>query len=64
MPELIARSMAVTVLILATIAAVLAATVLLARQIDNALIQIIPPQNTPALAITQNASADQSLPEP
>jgi competence protein ComEA len=52
--------MAFTVLILATIAAVLAATVLFARQNDNALIQIIPPQDAPALATASRSSSDQT----
>jgi hypothetical protein len=62
MPELTARNMAFTVLILATIAAVLAATVLLARQNDNALIQIIPPQDAPALATASSSSAGHPHP--
>lgn len=59
MPELTVRNMAFTVLILATIAAVLAATVLLARQNDNALIQIIPPQDAPALSNASSPSTGQ-----
>jgi|GEM_PF-590274 competence protein ComEA len=60
MPELTARNMAFTVLIIATIAAVLAATVLLARQNDNAVIQIIPPLDAPALATASSSSAGQT----
>ena len=51
MPELTARNLAFTVLVAATLAAVLAAVVLLARQDDNAPVRIIAPvseQESPA----------------
>lgn len=50
MPEITARNIAFAALVIATIAAVLAAVALLARQNDNAPILIIPPQEAPAQA--------------
>ena len=50
MPELTARNMAFMALTAATVAAVLAAVVLLARQDDNAPVRIIAPQEVPAQA--------------
>ncbi len=50
MPELTARNLAFALLVAATIAAVLAATVLLAQQNDNAPIRIIAPAGPPAIA--------------
>ena len=46
MPELNARNVAFMALSVATIAAVLAAVFLLARQNDNSPVQIIPPSST------------------
>lgn len=48
MPELTARNLAFMVLVAATLAALLAAVFLLARQNDNAPIQIIPPDSPAA----------------
>jgi len=51
MPELTARNLSFIVLVAATVAAVLAAVVLLARQDDNAPVRIIAPtaqQESPA----------------
>ncbi len=56
MPELTARNMAFMVLVAATVAAVLGAVVLLARQNDNAPIRIIAPAAAnlpPSLTQTQ-----------
>ncbi len=63
MPEITARNIAFTALVVATIAAVLAAVVLLARQNDNAPILIIPPQETPALATAPGSSPAQAQSE-
>ncbi len=60
MPEITARNIAFTALVIATIAAVLDAVVLLARQNDNALILIIPPQEAPAEAPAQAAAPGSS----
>ena len=60
MPEITARHIAFTALVIATIAAVLAAVVLLARQNDNAPILIIPPQEAPAEAPAQAAAPGSS----
>jgi len=60
MPEITARNIAFTALVIATIAAVLAAVVLLARQNDNALTLIIPPQEAPAEAPAQAAAPGSS----
>ena len=56
MPEITARNIAFTALVIATIAAVLAAVVLLARQNDNAPILIIPPQESSAQAAGPGSS--------
>ena len=48
MPEPTARNIAFAALVIATVAAVLVAVLLLARQNDNAPILIIPPQEAPA----------------
>ncbi len=62
MPELTARNMAFMALMAATVAAVLAAVVLLARQDDNAPIRIIAPdsqQATPSrLALNRSKSSN------
>ena len=58
MPELTARNIAFMALLAATVAAVLAAAVLIARQDDNAPILIIAPdsqQSEPAEADAQQA---------
>ena len=60
MPEITARHIAFTALVIATIAAVLAAVALLARQNDNAPILIIPPQEAPAEAPAQAAAPGSS----
>jgi len=59
MPEITARNIAFAALVIATVAAVLAAVVLLAWQDDNAPILIIPPSEAPALAAESNLSGSQ-----
>ena len=63
MPELTARNIAFAALVIATVAAVLAAVVLLARQDDNAPILIIPPQEAPAQAAAPGSSPTQAQSE-
>ncbi len=60
MPEATARNIAFAALVIATVAAVLAAVVLLARQNDNAPILIIPPQDAPAQAADSSPPALQA----
>ncbi len=59
MPELTVRNIAFMALIAATVAALLAAVVLLAQQNDNAPILIIPPQEAPAQVAAPGASPTQ-----
>ena len=59
MPEITARNIAFAALVIATVAAVLAAVVLLARQNDNAPILIIPPSEAPVRAADSNLSGSQ-----
>ena len=60
MPEITARNIAFAALVIATVAAVLAAVVLLARQNDNAPILIIPPSDAPAQPAGSNLSGSQA----
>ncbi len=61
MPEFTARNLAIALLAAATIPAVLAATVLLAQQNDNAPIRIIPPSGTSA-TVTGSPSVPAQAP--
>ena len=63
MPDLTARNIAFAALVIATVAAALAAVVLLARQNDNAPILIIPPQEAPAQAAAPGSSPTQAQSE-
>ena len=63
MPEPTARNIAFAALVIATVAAVLAAVVLLAQQNDNAPILIIPPQESPAQAAAPGSSPTQAQSE-
>jgi len=63
MPDITTRNIAFSALVIATIAALLAAVVLLARQNDNAPILIIPPQEYPAQAAAPGSSPAQSQSE-
>ena len=60
MPEPTARNIAFAALVIATVAAVLAAVLLLARQNDNAPILIIPPQEAPAQVAPLSSSPAQT----
>ena len=60
MPEITARNIAFAALVIATVAAVLAAVVLLARQNDNAPILIIPPSEAPAQPADSNLSGSEA----
>ena len=63
MPELTVRNIAFMALVAATVAALLAAVVLLAQQNDNAPILIIPPQDAPTLAAAPRSSPTQAQTE-
>ena len=63
MPQPTARNIAFAALVIATVAAALAAVVLLARQNDNAPILIIPPQEAPAQAAAPSSSPTQAQSE-
>ena len=60
MPELTARNIAFMTLMAATVAAVLAAVVLLARQDNNALIRIIAPDSQQAAPDVTNMQRAQT----
>lgn len=60
MPEPTARNIAFAALVIATVAAVLVAVLLLARQNDNAPILIIPPQDAPAQVAPLSSSPAQT----
>ncbi len=63
MPEPTARNIAFAALVIATVAAMLAAVVLFARQNDNAPILIIPPQGAPAQAAAPGSNPTQAQSE-
>ncbi len=60
MPEPTARNIAFAALVIATVAAVLVAVLLLARQNDNAPILISPPQDAPAQVAPLSSSPAQT----